>query len=200
MNLLRERLLSTPLILGASVSDNYKGVQSPGRLLALKNTARERITTVARNGATAENILAELDFGVLKDHTSVIALDLLFWDSFTTDPSTSLELVGELILKLGKLGIPIILGSIPGSFGSMQPSLARLNDEVERFASIYANCIEFPLDRFFKALIKDGGIHHNDRFFTKSAIMPDGLHLSHEGSSLLADLLEKSLLERYETL
>jgi lysophospholipase L1-like esterase len=82
----------------------------------------------------------------------------------------------------------------------MQPSLARLNDEVERFASIYANCIEFPLDRFFKALIKDGGIHHNDRFFTKSAIMPDGLHLSHEGSSLLADLLEKSLLERYETL
>jgi hypothetical protein len=96
MNLLRERLLSTPLILGASVSDNYKGVQSPGRLLALKNTARERITTVARNGATAENILAELDFGVLKDHTSVIALDLLFWDSFTTDPSTSLELVGEL--------------------------------------------------------------------------------------------------------
>ena len=97
-------LLQTVLIVGASVSVNWGGVESPGHLLA-KRLGAETVVS-ARPLAKLHEVMPSEE--IVRKSALVVSIDGLYW---YWNPDEAIKYVSLLMRQ--REGKPLILGSIP---------------------------------------------------------------------------------------
>jgi hypothetical protein len=185
------RAFRRPLILGASVSADYRA-PSPGRLLARRFSALS-VATVAWPGAHSSSILAALPDQTLDSATVVVAVDIFFWDAARAGAARAPELVKAFFDRLGPRRLPLIVGTVPplrlpyGVAGSPATGESRdaFNAEIRRLCGLTAGCAVVDLDRLYADAaagrpLADGRPHRPE------SLTADGLHPNLEGSELIA--------------
>ena len=185
-------VLQKPFITGASVSADF-GTPSPGRRLALRYTKSVDIKTYARPGTPGVETLKKVSAADLKDRTSVLALDLFFWDSVQENPSASIAAMKKFIAEVQQLHIPLVIGEIPELLPGRQASRAKLNEAIQANCLKANQCFIMPFDQLHHQLMKDGYLEIKGKRMTLKSIVPDGLHLSEPASEFLADRLGDTL-------
>lgn len=189
-----DEIFERPLILGASVSADYR-TDSPGKRLALRYTSADKIRTIAMNGQEGRDTLKQVNLRALKDRTIVVGIDLFFWDSTKANPQESTKALQHLLSQVKEKNIPIVLGDIPTLMPQYQPSLAKLNQELQEACRSYEKCHLLPLNQILQKTITDGYLVHQGHKYHLEELIPDGLHLVKPASEYLADQIAK-LFER----
>jgi hypothetical protein len=192
-------LLAKPLIVGASVSANHRGIASPGRQLALRATTSAEIHTVAKSGKPAREVLQKFSEDDLKDRTIVIGTDLLFWDSTQPAISESIEMFRKFVQAIIAREIPLVLGEVPGFFPAMQTHWKLLNEEIRVVEKNYSKCVILPFDKIYHQILDEGSFRHRGMEYTIHELVPDGLHLSTLAGKVLADLMQDLLTKKLAT-
>lgn len=195
-----QQILEKPLIIGASVSADHF-TSSPGKRLALRYTHRNHIHTVAHNGYPGRATLKMLHEKDFKGRTIIIGMDLFFWDATLPNPEISIHALHRLIEKVNEHQIPLILGDIPELLPGWQRSRKMLQDEIHRLCHIHENCLLFPLEHFYKDVLRDGYIEYRGKQHFLWELVPDGLHIGDIAGNFLADEMFKVLeasLPRYQ--
>lgn len=187
-------VLRAPLIVGASVSADY-GTTSPGRRLALRHTEEKNIEVIARGGKSSLEVLPLVGKPELEGRTSVLALDLFFWDSVRRNPAKSVAQLKAFVQKMADAKIPLVLGDIPDLMGGKQPGRKKLNAEISRLCKAPHGCYLVPLDALLARIKKDGGLLIEERLVPITELLPDGLHLSPVAAEYIADGMQ-AILER----
>ncbi|RZA07739.1 MAG: hypothetical protein EOP11_06860 [Proteobacteria bacterium] len=185
-------IMQAPLIVGASVSADYK-TASPGRRLALRHTAASNLETIARPGQNSKAILPLVDAVALRGRTSVIALDLFFWDSVLSDAGRSVENIKRLVQLSADAKIPLVLGEVPELIAGRQVSRKKLNAEITRLCKAPHGCYLVPLSGLFEKIRADGGLTIEGRLVPVAELLPDGLHLSAVAAEYIADGMSEIL-------
>lgn len=188
-----QSLLERPLIAGASVSADYLA-PSPGKTLSLKHTESSKIRVIARNGAPGKETVRKIDERALTDRTALIGVDLFFWDSTHADAAPSLAALDDLMARTARLGLPVILGNVPGILPSHQPSRLALNRAIEEASKKHAHCRILRIDRIFAQAMIQGGAFVDGKHHTIVELLPDGLHLSQVASKHVAGHIEEVML------
>lgn len=179
-----------PLIVGASVSDDYQ-TDSPGKELAFRYTKPSEIKTIAKNGRQGKDTLQLVNLNTLKDRTVIIGVDLFFWDSTKPNPKDSIKALNKLISQARERDIPIVLGDIPTLLPQFQPSALSLNKELLQMCQDYGKCYILPLHEILREVIADGYLTHRGKTYKLEELIPDGLHLAKPASEYLADRILK---------
>jgi hypothetical protein len=187
-------VMQAPLIVGASVSADYS-TASPGKRLALRHTEAKNIETIARGGKNSLELMPLVDAAALEGRTSVIALDLFFWDSVLRNSARSVAKLKQIVQRAADAKIPLVLGDIPDLMGSKQPGRKKLNGEITRLCKAPHGCYLVPLDALLARIKKDGGLIVGDRLVPMRELLPDGLHLSPVASEYIADGIQ-AILEK----
>jgi hypothetical protein len=185
------RALARPLILGASVSADFATL-SPGKRLALRHTSAENILTRAKGGRTGIETLASLTSAEFEGRTSILAVDLFFWDSGLPEARASINGLREVAARAKSLSAPLLLGDIPELLPGWQPSRAKLNEAV---AQLSGTVRVVPFDRMFQELRATGGLQIAGRRRSWRELAPDGLHIGAEAAEILSGTLETLLAE-----
>jgi hypothetical protein len=186
-------LLHRPLIVGASVSDDYLS-QSPGKRLALKYTDKHNIHVIAKNGAPGREIVHRIHEKDLENRSIVIGMDLFFWDSTLHSPQLSLQALHRFTEKMSDHRIPFILGDIPELLPDWQPSRKIIDDEIHKIAKTNPLCQLLPLDRLYKQVLRDGFIRFKEKEYSLWDLVPDGLHIGEVAGNYLAEVIHNLLL------
>ena len=184
-----------PLIIGASVSADFKAL-SPGNRLALRYTQPANITTFARFGRPAARVLPALPARMLEDRTIVVGLDLFFWDSLSPLPGRSVKLLQKLMAQVRERQIPIVLGEVPQLIAHLQPGRARLNAALRAECAAYEQCYLMPLNQIHEDLVHHALIGAGGVVFSVTDFLVDRLHLSDNGSEYLANVMLQLLESR----
>jgi len=185
-------LFARPLITGASVSANH-GTASPGRRLALRFGADQKIKTAAFSGKPGREIEPQLTDDLMSDRSVILALDFFFWDSTIRASQPSLDAIDNLMKKAASHEVPIVLGDIPELLPFRQPARKELNRHLRRACESYARCTLLELDGLHQQLQRDGFIEMEGKKRTLSDIVPDGLHLSEVAANYLADFIVETI-------
>ena len=183
--------LHRPLIAGASVSADT-GAISPGKRLALRYTDSDDILTIARGGAASIAILPFLSESVLAERSTVIAIDLFFWDSVAPACSTAISGMSNLLERTRKLAIPVVLGDIPALMPDMQPCRDALNEAI-RHQCQQPGCQIVPIDAFNEELMQSGSVTIHGKQYGADELIPDGLHLSEVAADFFAEQIADQL-------
>jgi hypothetical protein len=186
-----------PLIIGASVSADFKAL-SPGKRLALRYTQPANIVTFARFGRPAAWVLPALPKRMLEDRTIVVGLDLFFWDSLSPLTGHSVRLLRKLMAQVRARQLPIVLGEVPLLIAGLQPGRTRLNAALRAECSAYEQCYLMPLDQIHAELIHHELISASGAPFEAADLLADRLHLSDHGSEYLANVMLQLLEARRE--
>ena len=185
-----KKIFHKPLIVGASVSADYHAI-SPGKKVALQYTQPENIKVIAQNGKPSFQMLPRLTEAVLKSRSSLVGVDLFFWDSFRAVPDESLQAMTSVFNKAKTNDLDLILGEIPEVVPFYQKSALVLNQKMRELCSGYAKCKILPLHGILREALSKGFIVHKNKKYTLSELLPDGLHISSAASDLLADEMIK---------
>ena len=183
--------LSRPLILGASVSSG-KHTKGPGDRAA-EMAGSTSIQNLARSGqkATQYEFLQE---AVVADRTSIIAIDLLFWDSTARDTRKSIETTNKLLSYAKKKQIPLVLGDIPlvvtGWRSLLKPQRNRdiLNSYIRSVCRPENNCLLLEFDRLHRVSSSVGITIKGKKYFYRD-LAPDGKHLNAVASEHVAEMI-----------
>ena len=181
-----QEAFARPLILGASVSGDFL-TESPGKRLALRYTKLAQITVIAKKGTAGKELLKSMPASALKDRTSIIAMDLFFWDSFAANPAESLKAMDRLVKLAQQQKIPIVLGNVPALMPTRQPSVDAINKQIKELCQNYSSCKILPLDLILQKILKEGHITQDGKRYGLETLLPDGLHISKPASEYLAD-------------
>lgn len=187
-----DRVLKSPLILGASVSQGFLA-DSPGKVLAKRYTEAKNIRTIAYNGSSSIDVLRRAPTESFADRSVVIAIDLFFWDSILSSPDASLKGMHRLFKEVSERKIPLVVGDIPDLLPSRQPQAARLNQELRTLCAQTENCAILSLDRLAKSLVRTGQLEYKGQRYSILDLVPDGLHISPTASAFLADEIAELL-------
>lgn len=179
-------VLQRPLIVGASVSGDFL-TPSPGKRLALRYTTSEHIKVIAKSGKPARETLKAVTETSLKDRTSVIGVDLFFWDSFGGSVQDSFQELEKLKSLAQKMKLPLILGEIPELNPQFQPHARQLNAKIHEFCKAENHCKVLPLNSLLRKVLREGSITQNGQKYPLPSLLPDGLHISAPASEYLAD-------------
>lgn len=181
-------LFDRSLILGASISANYNGVTSPGEKLAQRFESGNQVDKIARNGARSSEILAQLKSKNIQDYSSLVGVDLFFWDSAEIGCGVATENIRELTNLVKGSTTKLFLGSVPRlPRVPLQPCMNAINDALQENCKTDQNCFIVPLKATYEKLDSDGKIEFQSQFYNKDQLIPDGLHLTPVGSELVAD-------------
>jgi hypothetical protein len=191
MNTSLSRVLARPLICGASVSADFAST-SPGKRLALRYTSAESILTRAKGGRTGIETLASLSPADYEGRTSILAVDLFFWDSGLPEARSSVNSLRELAARAKQLGVPLLLGDVPELIPGWQPSRVALNEAVGQLSGAVR---VVPFDPMFQELRTTGGLMIAGRRRSWRELAPDGLHIGAEAAEFLSLTLETLLAE-----
>jgi hypothetical protein len=178
--------LQKPLIVGASVSDDYL-TDSPGKTLALRYTKRDQIKVIARNGTPGREVLKSVSASAVKNATVIIGVDLFFWDSLAPSPDESLKAMSRLVSLATQQNIPIVLGEVPELMPSRQHSVYSLNKKMQELCQNYSQCKILPLNAILHKTLTDGFLLQDGKKYGLDTLLPDGLHISKPASEYLAD-------------
>ena len=185
-------LFSAPLVIGASVSADYKTL-SPGKILSLRFTDLANIHVHAEPGKTGREILASLDPGQLKKSSLVIAVDLMFWDA--TDAQRCASSVGALrafARALQESPKTWVIGDVPPLLPGRQPCRDKINAAISDVCR-EPTCHILGLDALYRQIVRDGFLVVKGKKLSLKEIVPDGLHLSPSASEEIADRLGQLL-------
>lgn len=183
-----KQILEKPLITGASVSADF-GTESPGKRLALRFTSPDKIKTIAHGGTPGVQTVAKLMETDFADRTSVIAIDLFFWDSVIGEQHEVVSALHRIVALSKRHDLPVVLGEIPELLPERQPNRIALNSAIDKACKEYSNCFVMPFNQLHKKLKSQGYIDVNGKKLTVRDIVPDGLHLSAPASDFLADTM-----------
>jgi hypothetical protein len=183
-------ILQRPLIIGASVSGDYL-TESPGKRLALRYTKSDQIKVIAKKGTPGRELLKLVSATQVKNATSIIGIDLFFWDSFSSDPADSLKAMDHLVALAEQQKIPLILGDVPTLMPSRQTSVVSINKKLKDVCGHYPRCKILPLDSILKKTLAEGFITQGGMKYSLENLLPDGLHISQAASEYLADQIQK---------
>jgi hypothetical protein len=181
-------LFARPLIIGASVSADFRA-PSPGRLLTERSGGT--LTLLARSGATGASQVALLTPAALAGATSIVGLDLFFWDT-RRDCAAGLAAVDELFTRAGS--VPVIVGNIPPLPGD-HDCRAALNARLAAACSAAPSCLLLDFDALYREAAGPG-IELDGRRLGLSDLLADGLHLNSDGSRVVAERLAARLRAR----
>lgn len=187
-------VLRNPLITGASVSAD-RGTPSPGRRLSLRYTGPENIHTIAYGGRLGRETLKQVTEKTLVDRSAVLAIDLFFWDSALANVDESVASLRRLARQTAAKNIPLILGEIPELLPGRQPSLRRLNREINEACALNPRCRVVPFEGMLKKVLSDGGLEIGGRRYSIFELVPDGLHLAPVAGEYLADRMNELIVE-----
>ncbi|NDG84909.1 MAG: SGNH/GDSL hydrolase family protein [Proteobacteria bacterium] len=171
-----DRAFGPAFITGASVSDDWNEVKSPGRRVLEMMGAR--FTKDAFPWSSSEEILEEINEKPPAARTKIlIAIDLFFWDpDLGEDANCKPGYVDSVIHELRKHSDRLILAKIPVSLARGDAACVSLiNEELEESCVPGNHCYLAPEPDF-------GGGANPAKYF-----QPDHLHLSDEGSALAAE-------------
>jgi hypothetical protein len=185
-------ILQRPLIAGASVSADAQSA-SPGKKLALRFTSASMIRTAAAGGRTGAESIKTLHESDLQDRSIILALDFFFWDSALPSADQSIAALDKLVEMSTQSKIPLVIGNIPELIPGNQPSRGRLNEAIAQKCTQQKNCFVMSLSELHEQVRRDGYLKIQGKNVKLSEIIPDGLHLSHQGSDELANRLETLL-------
>ena len=191
-----ESEMGYPLILGASVSADQNSL-SPGKKLAKRLNPNSDIKVVAKGGTTGLELLRSVKDASFEGRSSVIALDLFFWDSGLPDSAPSIAALKKLVAIAKSKKLPLALGSIPELLKGRQPGREKLNAAIEQECAAYSACAVMPFDELHKKLLKDGFLEIEGKRRTFKEMAPDGLHLAGFAGDYLAKKLEEILQARW---
>lgn len=167
-------------VIGASVSDNYGGVDSPGDRVA--GALDGKLFKHAKPHKSSHTILKdESKFqDQLKNSDLVIAIDLFFWNSvkeFWPNQDCSENIVKDQIKELIKVKGKLVLGEVPILRSSQDIECTRkINKVINDDCKKVNNCLVLNEDQM---LPRDGNV---DELFQS-----DGLHLSNKGAQYMSD-------------
>lgn len=170
------RAFGPAYITGASVSDDWSGVKSPGRRVLESMGATYKKNAVP--WSSSDEILEEIkEKPPLPGTQTLIAIDLFFWDpSLGEDDACKPGYVDSVIHELRKYSNRIILAKIPVLLAKGNADCVNLiNEEIEESCRPGNHCYLAPEPDF-------GGGANPARYF-----QADRLHLSEEGSALAAE-------------
>jgi|GEM_PF-2601637 len=176
--------LKSPLIIGASVSADFMS-DSPGKILASKYTSTGNIKKIAKWGAGSSEILDRIKERHLKNSTSIIGLDFLFWDSVNSSVSEASKNIVTLIAMAKQKNIPVIIGDIPNLL-SGQNYRSGINTALRSHCASYSKCKIFGLSQLYAEVTRNKGLTIRGKFVQKDELLPDGLHLSRIASEEIA--------------
>ena len=188
-----KQALQKPLITGASISANY-GTISPSRRLALRHTTQDQIVTYAFGGRPGKDTAENLPKDFLKDRTSVLAMDLFFWDSALPEARTSIKALQRLMEQVKAKKIPIVLGEIPDLLPGHQPQREKLNSAIRQACETYDKCFLMPFIELHSKVLRERSLTINNRKYSFRELVPDGLHLSDTAGEYLADIMKDLML------
>lgn len=185
-----------PLIAGASVSADF-GATSPGRYIAEMVGVKPLIIAHIGSSGSASELLPELTPEVLSNASVIIALDIMFWDSWRKDCARGIQAAHTLFDKAVEAQVPIILGTVPkievdfitlvvaGVEIHQQRCVEELNTVIRALCTLKNHCLLIDLANFYVE-IQSGMVIDNDHYTFKD-LMPDGLHLSETLSKKIAE-------------
>ena len=181
--------LAKPLITGASVSADFSSL-SPGKKLALRYDKKADIRTVAQGGTPGVELLRRVKPQTFEGRTSVIAVDLFFWDSTRADAGSSIQALQGFVKEVAARKIPLVLGEIPPLLPSRQPSREKLNRALHDACAGYSLCSIMPFEELYRKVERDGYLEIRGKKYSLFEMVPDGLHLAGVAGDFLADVLE----------
>jgi hypothetical protein len=186
-------LFSSPLILGASVSANFR-TQSPVDRLVRRLDVKTRPTRIAASGATARALVRRIHEPLLARASIVVSVDLFFWDATFPNFATTQEALEKLIQMTSQAEVPLVLSTIPRVTNQIfQWDRERINEALREAAHAHRSrgLLLMDLDEMAKRIRKEGGFQVGRKRFTKEAIAPDGIHLSSAACEFLAEELAR---------
>lgn len=191
-------IFKKPLIVGASISDDYLSI-SPGKRLALRWTDKSNIHVIAKNGSPGRETVKRIHEKDLKDRSVVIGMDLFFWDSTLPSPQLSLQALHKLVEMVETKKIPFILGDIPELLPGWQISRKIIQDEIHRICNYSKSCYLLPLEHLYKDVLRDGYITYQGKQHNLWELVPDGLHIGDVAGNYLADFIQSILISTGKT-
>jgi hypothetical protein len=189
------KILARPLVTGASVSADWSSF-SPGKKAALRYTTSDQVRTVAFGGTPGREVWKHVKPADLEGRSSILAVDLFFWDSTLPDVEPSLKTLDDVVATARRLEIPLVLGEIPDLLPGRQRHRHRLNTAIENARKSYTKCRVMPFDRIHREVLRTGTIEYRGRRYALRELVPDGLHLSEIAGDYLADEFEALFRER----
>lgn len=185
-----QEMMARPLMTGAGVTSSST-VPSPGMVLAQKYSTSQSAIVVARSGAKGVDVIPLITDSTLNGRSIVIGVDLMFWDSTLGNIGPSIAALENLINRSAARKIPVVIGDIPSLLGFLQGQRSTLNQKIRELCVAEKGCRILPLDAINQELTNKGFIEFNNRRYTRSDLLPDGLHLSRIGSEIIATQLER---------
>jgi hypothetical protein len=178
------------LILGASVSAAAADRNPAKRFLQARGKLSGALLH-AHSGQPGAFVLPKLAHTVLDQASSVIAVDLMFWDSVMglSEPRESRAFLRGFFKAVSARKTPIIIGRVPG-FHPLQIHRDELNDAIEREVENYPLAKMLMLDELFERVMRDEGVHLDGRHHRIEDLIPDGLHPGPEAAELIAREIE----------
>jgi hypothetical protein len=178
------------LILGASVSAAVDDKNPTKRFLRSRGKLNG-VLLHAYGGKPASFILPKLSQSVLDRATSVIAIDLMFWDSVIgfSDPRESRAFLKGFFNAAKARSLPVIIGRVPG-FHLLQIHRDELNAAIEREVENYSLAKMLKLDELFERVMSDEGVHIDGKHHRIEDLIPDGLHPGPVAAEFIAREIE----------
>jgi hypothetical protein len=186
-----ESLFQRPLILGASISANFK-TEGPADRLIKKLGIRTHPIRVARSGATARHVIRKLQPSLLEKTSVVIAVDLFFWDASFPRLNRTIEALDRLLEMTANAKVPLILATVPAVAPKpLQWNREAINDAIRKKARRKRKdgVLLLDLDRMNKRIRKAGHFVVGEKSYSLRSIAPDRIHLSAEACEYVADRL-----------
>lgn len=149
-------VLASPLIAGASVSDDYLA-DSPGKFLARRFNSNPKIIKKAQWGAKSYETFQRIKDRDFEKASTFIGIDLFFWDSTTSQLEKSQTVLKDLIAKAKERGMILILADIPLLWSS-QKLRGTLNEKIRSECARYSRCHVFGLSALYDQVKANNGL------------------------------------------
>lgn len=182
-------VLHKPLIMGASVSAGFS-TKGPGTRAAERFTTKSNIKNIARDQMPAHRY-KNIGPNLLKNHTAVIAVDFLFWDTVGFGTNGSIEALDKLISTTRALDIPLVIGDVPQVI-PFQMSRDNINRELYARCHAQHRCYILPLVELHRRANQDGIVINGKKYSFKE-LTTDGLHLNAVASQYVANMIVRIL-------
>jgi hypothetical protein len=175
--------LQKTFVVGASISNSF-AAESPGEKAARIVGTLGNLTKKAVNGAKGLDLLPTVT--VPEGTTTMVGVDLFFWDSTLKNCGPSSEAMAQLIQATKARGINLVLGNIPPMMANQQTCMTALNAALQQNCTRQNQCYILDITTLFVSLAKGGTVTHKGRVYALKDLMADQLHVNEVGSEILA--------------
>jgi hypothetical protein len=181
-----KKIFRNTLILGASVSSG-KVTDGPGTRAARRFGGK--VTNLAEPEQPVTDYEDDFNADYLEGYTSVIAIDLLFWDSSHFRVGPSIAKFDQLLAATSAKGIPLVIGDIPKLLSWWkQISRASLNRHIRRECVPAKHCYVLAFEDLHKQAT-GSGIEIGGKRYRFEELVADGLHMNAIGSNHVAGMI-----------